>query len=106
MNIIFIGKNMTQLSIIATITVKPEFQDALKPIFKRLVTGSRAESGCLRYELNQSVENKNIYIIVERWESQQAIDLHNTTAHFVEFANFAKDHFDGLSVCIAKQIDI
>jgi len=34
---------MTQLSIIATITVKPEFQDALKPIFKRLVTGSRAE---------------------------------------------------------------
>ncbi len=97
---------MTQLSIIATITVKPEFQDALKPIFKRLVTGSRAERGCLRYELNQSVENQNIYIIVERWESQQAIDLHNTTAHFVEFANFAKDHFDGLSVCIAKQIDI
>ena len=97
---------MTQLSIIATITVKPEFQDALKPIFKRLVTGSRAEQGCLRYELNQSVENQNIYIIVERWESQQAIDLHNTTAHFTEFVNFAKDHVDGLSISVVKQVDI
>ncbi|PXZ07368.1 antibiotic biosynthesis monooxygenase [Gilliamella apicola] len=97
---------MTPLNIIATITVKPEFQEAFTPIFKRLVTGSRAEAGCLRYELNQSIENPNVYIVVERWLSQQAIDLHNTTAHFVEFANFAKDHVDGLSISVAKQVDI
>lgn len=92
---------MTQLNIIATITVKPEFQEAFK-----LVTGSRAEPGCLRYELNQSIEDPNIYIVVERWQSQQAIDLHNTTAHFTEFANFAKDHVDGLSISVVKQVDI
>ncbi|PXY91640.1 putative quinol monooxygenase [Gilliamella apis] len=97
---------MSQLNIIATITIKPEYHEAFRPIFKRLVIGSRAEHGCVRYELNQSIENPNIYIVVETWQSQQAIDLHNTTPHFVEFANFAKKHVDGLSICIAKQVDV
>lgn len=97
---------MSQLNIIATITIKPEYHEAFKPIFKRLVIGSRAEHGCVRYELNQSIENPNIYTVVETWQSQQAIDLHNTTPHFVEFANFAKEHVDGLSICIAKQVDV
>lgn len=97
---------MSQLNIIATITIKPEYHEAFKPIFKRLVIGSRAEHGCVQYELNQSIENPNIYIVVETWQSQQAIDLHNTTPHFVEFANFAKEHVDGLSICIAKQVDV
>lgn len=97
---------MSQLNIIATITIKPEYHEAFKPIFKRLVIGSRAEHGCVHYELNQSIENPNIYIVVETWQSQQAIDLHNTTPHFVEFANFAKEHVDGLSICIAKQVDV
>ncbi len=97
---------MSQLNIIATITIKPEYHEAFKPIFKRLVIGSRAEHGCVRYELNQSIENPNIYIVVETWQSQQAIDLHNTTPHFVEFANFAKEHVDGLSICIAKQVNV
>ena len=97
---------MSQLNIIATITIKPEYHEAFKPIFKRLVIGSRAEHGCVRYELNQSIENPNIYTVLETWQSQQAIDLHNTTPHFVEFANFAKEHVDGLSICIAKQVDV
>ncbi|OCG69927.1 hypothetical protein A9G43_10015 [Gilliamella sp. Occ3-1] len=95
---------MSQLNIIATITVKPEFYDAFQPIFKRLVAGSRAEAGCLRYEFNQSIDNSNIFIVIETWASQQAIDFHNTTSHFVEFANFAKEHTDRLEINIAKQV--
>jgi hypothetical protein len=34
--------NISQLNIVATIAVKPEFYDAFQPVFKRLVTGSRA----------------------------------------------------------------
>lgn len=95
---------MSQLNIIATIKVKPEFHAAFQPIFKKLVDGSRAESGCVRYELNQSVDNPNVYIVIETWASQQAIDIHNATPHFTEFASFAKDHVDGLDICIAKQV--
>lgn len=95
---------MSQLNIIATITVKPEFYDAFQPIFKRLVAGSRAETGCVHYELNQSIDNPNIFIVIETWVSQQAIDFHNTTPHFVEFANFAKEHTDRLEINIAKQV--
>ncbi|OCG15378.1 hypothetical protein A9G24_05225 [Gilliamella sp. App6-5] len=95
---------MSQLNIVATIAVKPEFYEAFQPILKRLVTGSRAETGCVRYELNQSIDNPNIFIVIETWASQQAIDFHNATPHFVEFANFAKDYVDGLEINIVKQI--
>lgn len=95
---------MSQLNIIATITVKPEFDAAFQPIFKKLVEGSRAEAGCVRYELNQSIDNPNVYIVIETWASKQAIDTHNATPHFVQFASFAKEHVDGLDICITKQV--
>ncbi|MCO6550401.1 MAG: antibiotic biosynthesis monooxygenase [Gilliamella sp.] len=50
------------------------------------------------------MDNSNIFIVVETWVSQQAIDFHNTTPHFVEFANFAKEHTDRLEINIAKQV--
>ncbi|WP_255307525.1 putative quinol monooxygenase [Gilliamella sp. Occ4-3] len=50
------------------------------------------------------MDNSNIFIVVETWASQQAIDFHNTTPYFVEFANFAKDHTDRLEINIAKQV--
>jgi quinol monooxygenase YgiN len=58
------------------------------------------------YELNQGkvLITPNIFIVIETWASQQAIDFHNATPHFVEFANFAKDHVDELEINIFKQI--
>ena len=95
---------MSQLNIVATIIVNPEFQDDVQPIFKKLVEGSRKEPGCIRYELNQSIDNPCIYVVIESWQSKQAIDFHNAQPHFVEFANFAKTHVDRLQISIVKQV--
>ena len=96
---------MSHLSIIATITVKPEYYEAFQPILKKLVEESQKEAGCLHYELNQSISNPNVYVVIETWASQVAIDSHNATSHFVEFASFAKDHVDGLDICVAKPVN-
>ncbi|MDF7667637.1 putative quinol monooxygenase [Orbaceae bacterium ESL0727] len=95
---------MSQLNIIATIKVKPEFQAAFQPIFKKLVEGSRKEAGCVHYALNQSISDPNVYVVIETWASQQAIDSHNQEPHFVEFAQFAKMHVDGLDINVVKQV--
>ena len=96
---------MNHLNIIATITVKPEYYAAFQPILKKLVEESRKEAGCIHYELNQSISNPNVYVVIESWASQAAIDSHNATPHFVEFATFAKDHVDGLDICVAKPVN-
>lgn len=42
-----------------------------------LVAAARLEEGCLRYDLYESVEKKNQFIMIENWKSQQAVAKHN-----------------------------
>ncbi len=37
---------------------------------------SRAEPGCLRFEVYHSQADSQKFLLVERWESQQALDGH------------------------------
>lgn len=91
---------MSQLNIVATLKIKPEFRGAFQTIFKKLVEESQKEIGCIRYELNQSIDDPDVYIVIETW----AINNHNQTPHFKAFASFAKDHTEKLDICIAKQV--
>ena len=44
---------------------------------------SRAEPGCLRFELFQSNLDPHAFFIVEAWESQAALDVHREAEAFV-----------------------
>ncbi|WP_416380730.1 putative quinol monooxygenase [Gilliamella sp. B2840] len=48
----------------------------------------------------------NVYVVIEIWASQAAIDRHNATPHFVEFATFAKRHVEGLEICVVKPVNL
>lgn len=95
---------MSQLNIVATLKIKSEFRGAFQTIFKKLVEESQKEIGCIRYELNQRIDDPDVYIVIETWVSKQAINNHNQTPHFKAFASFAKDHTEKLDICIAKQV--
>ena len=43
---------------------------------------SRAEPGCLRFELFQSNLDPHAFFIVEAWESQKALDVHREAQAF------------------------
>jgi quinol monooxygenase YgiN len=45
---------------------------------------SRAEPGCLRYEVYQSKADAKVFLIIERWESQQALDVHRTAEAYTQ----------------------
>ncbi|ALU44913.1 putative quinol monooxygenase [Pseudoalteromonas rubra] len=62
-----------------------DFEQAVKV----LVSESRKEAGALRYEL--ACTSSNRYYIVEQWASQQALDDHESTAHFIRFCELAAD---------------
>ena len=68
---------------------------------KRDVTESRAEAGCLRFDLltDQSAANK--FTLYEVWASSAAFDQHCQTAVFKEFVAF-KESGGILSLDLAK----
>ena len=67
--------------VLARITVKPEAADTARGILVELVTHSRKEAGCVRYELFQQADHPHVFQTVEQWTDQAAADAHMTTPH-------------------------
>jgi len=45
---------------------------------------SRAEPGCLRFEVYHSTVDEIRFLLVERWESSAALDLHRKAKAYTE----------------------
>jgi quinol monooxygenase YgiN len=51
----------------------------------RLADASRAESGCLRFDVTQHMVRANHFTVVEVWADQQALDRHAAAAHTKQY---------------------
>ncbi|MFZ4532817.1 MAG: putative quinol monooxygenase [Alsobacter sp.] len=71
------------LVLIATLTIKPGSGEAVIAAAKPCIAGTRAEPGCVSYDLNHSVTDPDTMVFVERWASREAIDAHMRMPHFL-----------------------
>ena len=46
-----------------------------------LVAGTRAEAGCIQYDVNQSQDEPSLFLVYEKWADQAALDAHMETPH-------------------------
>lgn len=46
-----------------------------------LIEPSRAEAGCLRYDLVRSEDGSGELVFIEEWASEEALELHRQTEH-------------------------
>ncbi len=95
---------MSSLRIIATITAKSDYADQIRQTLENLVTESRKEAGNLSYLLCQDVRQANVFTVLEEWKSQEAIDIHNRSAHFLHFLNAIDGKTDDVRISVVKQI--
>ncbi|MBK5722957.1 antibiotic biosynthesis monooxygenase [Dysgonomonas sp. Marseille-P4677] len=93
-----------ELKIVAIITVKPEAINDILPIFQAVVQSSQEEEGCISYNLHQDIANPTKFIMLEEWESQDAINFHNNTDHFKIFKEASKDLIEKSEVSILKLV--
>jgi quinol monooxygenase YgiN len=94
--------NDETLTIVATVTVKPEFKDDVLKAVKAVVDATRKESGNIFYDVFEDISNPLKFVFIETWKSQEAIDSHNKSAHFNDFVK-AVDGKVTLEVGILKQ---
>lgn len=50
-----------------------------------LMEPTHKEKGCIRYELNQAIENPRVITFIEKFESQEAFDLHCNMDYIVNY---------------------
>ena len=74
----------SQVTLVPFFSIKPGQVDAVRDAHLRMIDGTRAEPGCMDYDLYQSVDDPSIMFFYENWTDQVALDQHMNTPAFYD----------------------
>ena len=87
------------LTVIAKFQTKPGLESRYKQELQGMLAPSRAETGCLNYDVFQSNDDPAIFFTYENWTGKDALDAHMETPHFKALSEKSKE-------ILAKPMDI
>jgi quinol monooxygenase YgiN len=61
---------------ILKMVVRPEKRSDLTETLKGMLQPARVERGCLSYRLYEDVENRNAFVLLEEWATQEDLERH------------------------------
>jgi len=76
---------MSKLTIVASFHANPDKIDLVKAELEKLIPITRAEKGCLQYDLHQDNENPAHFMFYENWESRELWQVHMKARHLAEY---------------------
>ncbi len=82
----------------------PGQEAALKQHLLSLAAPTRAEPGCIKYDLYQSPDHAHEFMRLEVWESPAALEAHKQTPHIK--ASFAKRQREGWTTQILTWVRV
>ena len=69
------------LIVIAHIRAKPGQESRVRKILQGLLAPTRAEAGCINYDLHQSHPDPALFVFYENWASEAQLDAHSKSPH-------------------------
>jgi quinol monooxygenase YgiN len=88
-----------QVTVVALFTAKPGMEETVRQAIEAVIAPTRAEPGCMNYDLHQSSEDPSIFMLYENWNSKKDLDDHLAMPYLKDLAAKA----EGL---LAKPLDI
>ena len=76
---------MSKLTIVANIHAHPDRIDLVKAELEKLVPITRAETGCLQYDLHRDNSNPAHFMFHENWESRELWQTHMAAPHLAAY---------------------
>jgi quinol monooxygenase YgiN len=74
-----------QVTLVPFFTIKPAEVDAVRQAHLAMVNPTRAEPGCLDYDLYQSREDPSVMFFYENWTDQESLVKHMNTENFYRY---------------------
>lgn len=94
------------LVVIAEGKAKPGKEDDLRSRLHALLAPTRAEEGCIQYDLHESLDEPGRFVFFERWTSREALDQHLKTRHLTEFFGYVDELVDGgMGIRFFRKVD-
>ena len=76
---------MPKLTIVANIYTNPSQVDLVKAELEKLIPITRAEKGCIQYDLHQDNDNPAHFVFYENWESRELWQTHMNAPHLAGY---------------------
>ena len=70
-----------EIVVVARVRAIEGRQQEAEKAFREVIAPTHAEEGCLRYGLHQGVEDRQTFMMIERWASREALETHLHTRH-------------------------
>jgi quinol monooxygenase YgiN len=94
------------LTVIAYMRAAPGKRDELRQALGALIEPTSREKGYINYDLHQNLEDPDMFLFYENWESGADLDAHLAAPHLKEFAARIPELLDeqGLTVNRIRRI--
>lgn len=76
---------MTTLTIVANIKAKTDHVELVKAELEKLISVTRAETGCINYDLHQDNDNPAHFMFYENWQSRELWQAHMNNQHLADY---------------------
>ena len=98
---------MTELTFLVTYTAKPGQRETfLRALAARgLPDTIRAEEGCLQYDYFLSIENGDDILLLERWSSAEAQQMHLKQPHMAQVRELKEQYVDSTALRKLAEVD-
>jgi len=83
---------MPDIDVIAVLIAKPGSATKVESALRDLVAPTRAEPGCISYELYGSAASDTTFFTIEKWRTQADLDAHMQTPHIHAALEATADH--------------
>ena len=74
-------ENRDLLTVVATMRAKAGKEQEVRELLESLVAPTRAETDNVVYALHQGAQDPAVFVFIENWTSQAALDAHLDTPH-------------------------
>jgi quinol monooxygenase YgiN len=82
-------------TLLVTVKVKEGMGAKFEEAFAKAIQGTRKEKGCIRYDLNRSLEDATKYQVYERWKTVADLEAHLKTEHIKALREVLPDVLTG-----------
>ena len=98
---------MKNIHVVAVITAKKGMRGSLLEAFQANVPAVHAEQGCIEYEATidsegagslQTKFGADTFVVIEKWESLDALKAHSVAPHMASYAARTKDMIEDRAI--------
>ena len=84
-----------EVTVVARIRAKKGLERRVKAELLALIVPTRAEKGCIIYDLHLSADDPGLFMFYENWTSREALDQHMGMPYLKAFLAKEKEILDG-----------